>query len=874
MSNSKKKKVLEFPSPDNFSLKNSSYRNDLDNFHNRDFSKINELNSQHRQHVEKAKKTVRFDMSKTKEKEKVNELKPPNDEKISEFQTSESESEEYEDEKINIKMKNNSDGELNITLGDKKSNEITSSESIIDDELINNPEGSIINDEDSASYESISDESAKSSEDSVSDESAKSSEDSVSDESAKSSEDSVSEESVNDAENNTVIDEDSESSLKRCMSDEIISNKNSTEIDNHIDEGNDIQNDIVLKNIPIDPPIKSGDLPDNIYNIFPFLANVNPQTFTIAHLPTHNETKRGTSIPIWKSLSKSSSSSIYYDDEKDVIIKIFTTNIEFKKEVFFLNKLKQYGFVPNIIAMEKSKYIIIMTYCGDKLTKRNKPQNCHEQIAHIERVLALECVFHNDLETRNFVIDKNGKISIIDFAMSTLMHSNKPDRNDFKVIYNALECNPLIKVDIRKLHEMKETAKQEKQEKSRARRHAIRDANESLRSRNTVIGSGIAKKYVNPNSSLHVASKQFIGPKPQRQTFKKPLQKQKEEKQPSKIQQNKLNSFSALKEQAERRKRELKQSISKNASKTTGSTTTGEVVIGNTKDTKIIFGIPEKELMQPIKKKAIPQKSKFKSRGTTTKPLSKNTFNKKIIKKNPPPVTKLKPKKEITSDNASTFTFLSTPTLVREIRYINKLQTHGIVPRFIKCSLPNKTIYVEKLIPLGKHNLPENFNEQLTKILDTLLRYRIFHNSISVNKLFLTEDDRIVIVGFSEATKDNRSKDSPDSSRIYTIITAFNVLLKRMETVIEDKIEEEEITENDIAYYSQQNEVYEEVEEQEQEEEEEYIDEEEEQEDEDEEEDSLDISDSKLTLEERKEKKRKQQVNFGVLMNKYGNHPF
>ena len=136
-------------------------------------------------------------------------------------------------------------------------------------------------------------------------------------------------------------------------------------------------------------------------------------------------------------LVKSGWTTVEYDQNKQYAMKTFKESHLFNREQHFLKKLEKYGFVPEIVDIDKEKQTIKMKYCGVILNARNKPTNYIEQLKFIDQTLQKENIFHNDVELRNFVT-MNDKIYLIDFAFSSFMFANEPYKNDFGEIVFSL----------------------------------------------------------------------------------------------------------------------------------------------------------------------------------------------------------------------------------------------------------------------------------------------------------------------------------------------------------------------------------------------------------------------------------------------------
>jgi len=146
-------------------------------------------------------------------------------------------------------------------------------------------------------------------------------------------------------------------------------------------------------------------------------------------------------------LVKKGWTTIEYDQHKEFVIKTFKQSHLFNREHRFLKKLQRYGFVPKIVQINKEKHMIKMIHCGPRLNAKNKPKDYIDQLKKISEILCKESIYHNDIELRNFVT-QNEKIYLIDFALSTFMFPNDPQKNDFSDIVIALGGRIPIKFPI------------------------------------------------------------------------------------------------------------------------------------------------------------------------------------------------------------------------------------------------------------------------------------------------------------------------------------------------------------------------------------------------------------------------------------------
>jgi len=86
------------------------------------------------------------------------------------------------------------------------------------------------------------------------------------------------------------------------------------------------------------------------------------------------------------------------------------------KEVFWLQKLKSFSRVPNVISFNDDT--IIMDYMGSEITKTIVPFDWELQIRYIIDTLEQLGVSHNDIKIEEILV-KDNKINIIDFQHAT-----------------------------------------------------------------------------------------------------------------------------------------------------------------------------------------------------------------------------------------------------------------------------------------------------------------------------------------------------------------------------------------------------------------------------------------------------------------------
>tara|TARA_B100001059_G_C17712799_1_gene516408 strand:+ start:607 stop:1089 length:483 start_codon:yes stop_codon:yes gene_type:complete len=104
---------------------------------------------------------------------------------------------------------------------------------------------------------------------------------------------------------------------------------------------------------------------------------------------------------------------------KGLVKKYFSVNnlSIFYNEIFWLKKFQKYNFVPRIIDIDYHNYIILISYEGEKISDKNKPNDWVNQLKNILYYLRKNNCFHSDIKCDNLLVNKN-KLVLIDFAQS------------------------------------------------------------------------------------------------------------------------------------------------------------------------------------------------------------------------------------------------------------------------------------------------------------------------------------------------------------------------------------------------------------------------------------------------------------------------
>ncbi len=101
----------------------------------------------------------------------------------------------------------------------------------------------------------------------------------------------------------------------------------------------------------------------------------------------------------------------------------------FFNEIYWLEKLKKYKFVPKILNIDYKNYILSLSYEGERISNRNMPKNWQFQLRKILKRLNKSNCFHSDIKPDNLLVNKN-KIILIDFSQSIKISDLR--KNKFK----------------------------------------------------------------------------------------------------------------------------------------------------------------------------------------------------------------------------------------------------------------------------------------------------------------------------------------------------------------------------------------------------------------------------------------------------------
>jgi len=88
---------------------------------------------------------------------------------------------------------------------------------------------------------------------------------------------------------------------------------------------------------------------------------------------------------------------------------------KYEKELKALNILDKYQNFPKIIKSIKQDYSIYMTYCGDRISCNNIPDDWEQQVQYITKSINETNIVHGDINPGNICVFEN-IIYLIDFG--------------------------------------------------------------------------------------------------------------------------------------------------------------------------------------------------------------------------------------------------------------------------------------------------------------------------------------------------------------------------------------------------------------------------------------------------------------------------
>lgn len=131
-----------------------------------------------------------------------------------------------------------------------------------------------------------------------------------------------------------------------------------------------------------------------------------------------------------------------------------------------------------------------------------------------------------------------------------------------------------------------------------------------------------------------------------------------------------------------------------------------------------------------------------------------------ILKEDVSSLTQLTVTKEI-----STYWDSSTINVYEnEKKWLNKLKDSGIIAKPVSFDDKRRLITTQYAgVPINKDNIPDDWEQQVDNIMNTLREYNVKHNDIKPSELIVNEKGKIVLVDFGWAHNYNEKipKDWP-----------------------------------------------------------------------------------------------------------------
>ena len=125
-----------------------------------------------------------------------------------------------------------------------------------------------------------------------------------------------------------------------------------------------------------------------------------------------------------KPIASGMTSTVYRTASGHIVKKLTTDNIDqFNREVFWLKELAGTGVAPELVSFDSHSLSIVMTDCGEPISRSNIPPDWRTQVMAALETLRHNNCHHNDLSEYEVLV-RDGKITIVDFgAASTVCPS-------------------------------------------------------------------------------------------------------------------------------------------------------------------------------------------------------------------------------------------------------------------------------------------------------------------------------------------------------------------------------------------------------------------------------------------------------------------
>jgi hypothetical protein len=110
--------------------------------------------------------------------------------------------------------------------------------------------------------------------------------------------------------------------------------------------------------------------------------------------------------------------SVIYKTTDGHVIKQYKAAVpitKLEREVYWLDRLKETGLVPELLGVDRSSPALLMSDAGEPITTINAPNDWERQLVSLMEVLKANKCLHNDLSEYAILV-RNGKLRVTDFG--------------------------------------------------------------------------------------------------------------------------------------------------------------------------------------------------------------------------------------------------------------------------------------------------------------------------------------------------------------------------------------------------------------------------------------------------------------------------
>jgi predicted Ser/Thr protein kinase len=110
--------------------------------------------------------------------------------------------------------------------------------------------------------------------------------------------------------------------------------------------------------------------------------------------------------------------SVVYKTTDGAIIKRYNADVpitKLEREVYWLDRLRETGLVPELLAVDRSSPALLMSDSGEPITTVNAPNDWERQLVSLMKLLKDNKCLHNDLSEHEILV-RDGKLRVTDFG--------------------------------------------------------------------------------------------------------------------------------------------------------------------------------------------------------------------------------------------------------------------------------------------------------------------------------------------------------------------------------------------------------------------------------------------------------------------------